>query len=106
MEEVLELVGLPGFGKRDVNTLSGGEEQRVALACSLAPRPRLLMLDEPLGSLDRNLRDPSRHSKSIPIFEKGTSWCRAPGIKRAAHRPFLILRKLNLKRAQTSSKDS
>jgi ABC-type Fe3+/spermidine/putrescine transport system ATPase subunit len=55
--EALELVGLPGFERRDVNTLSGGEQQRVALARSLAPYPRLLMLDEPLGSLDRALRD-------------------------------------------------
>ena len=57
VKEALERVGLPGFEKRDVNTLSGGEQQRVALARSLAPNPRLLMLDEPLGALDRNLRE-------------------------------------------------
>lgn len=57
VSQVLELVGLPDYEKRDVNTLSGGESQRVALARSLAPQPRLLMLDEPLGSLDRNLRE-------------------------------------------------
>lgn len=57
VSEALELVGLPAFERRDVNTLSGGEQQRVALARSLAPRPRLLMLDEPLGALDRALRE-------------------------------------------------
>ena len=56
-EKVLDLVGLPAYGSRDVSTLSGGEQQRVALARSLAPQPRLLMLDEPLGSLDRTLRE-------------------------------------------------
>ncbi|HJM31163.1 MAG: ABC transporter ATP-binding protein [Acidimicrobiales bacterium] len=57
VRRVLELVGLEDFGPRSVSTLSGGEAQRVALARSLAPGPRLLMLDEPLGSLDRALRD-------------------------------------------------
>jgi ABC-type Fe3+/spermidine/putrescine transport system ATPase subunit len=55
--EALEQVNMSGFGTRRVTDLSGGEQQRVALARALAPRPRLLMLDEPLGALDKALKE-------------------------------------------------
>lgn len=59
--EVLEIVSMRGFESRRVTDLSGGEQQRVALARALAPRPRLLMFDEPLGALDRSLKEELLH---------------------------------------------
>lgn len=54
--DMLELVGLEGFGNRKIDHLSGGQQQRVALARSLVAKPKILLLDEPLSALDKNLR--------------------------------------------------
>jgi putrescine transport system ATP-binding protein len=57
VEQMLSLVQLSAFGQRKPHQLSGGQQQRVALARSLAKRPQLLLLDEPLGALDKKLRE-------------------------------------------------
>jgi ABC-type Fe3+/spermidine/putrescine transport system ATPase subunit len=62
VEEMLALVNLSGYDKRMPAQLSGGQQQRVALARVLATDPRVLLFDEPLSSLDRNLRDQLKHS--------------------------------------------
>ena len=57
VEEILERVGLPGYGQKKISQISGGQKQRVALARCLVLRPVVLLLDEPLGALDLKLRE-------------------------------------------------
>ncbi len=72
VREALEWVGMADMADRKIDGLSGGEKQRVALARTLSPRPRLVMLDEPLGSLDRLIRDRLLHEIRQLLHETTT----------------------------------
>ncbi len=71
--KLLEKVNLPGFGKMHPHQLSGGEQQRVALARALAPRPRIMLMDEPFSGLDNRLRDGIRDTTLDLLKEEGAA---------------------------------
>ena len=73
VEEMLDLVHLSGLGRRYPHQLSGGEQQRVALARALAPRPRIVLLDEPFASLDEVLREELGHQVAAILRTAGTA---------------------------------
>ena len=71
--ELLERVGLSGFGEKYPHELSGGEQQRVALARAIAPKPRVMLMDEPFSGLDIRLRDEIRDDTLGVLKEEGTA---------------------------------
>jgi iron(III) transport system ATP-binding protein len=71
--ELLEKVNLPGFAEKHPHELSGGEQQRVALARALAPRPRIMLMDEPFSGLDNRLRDGVRDATLALLKEEGAA---------------------------------
>jgi iron(III) transport system ATP-binding protein len=73
VDELLERVNLRGYGAKHPHELSGGEQQRVALARALAPRPRVMLMDEPFSGLDNRLRDGIRDTTLEVLKEEGTA---------------------------------
>ena len=84
--ELLEKVDLTGFGSKHPHQLSGGEQQRVALARALAPRPRVMLMDEPFSGLDNRLRDGIRDRTLELLKEDGT------GVLLVTHEPDEAMR--------------
>ncbi len=84
--ELLERVNLTGFGPKHPHQLSGGEQQRVALARALAPRPRVMLMDEPFSGLDNRLRDGIRDTTLELLKEEGT------GVLLVTHEPDEAMR--------------
>jgi iron(III) transport system ATP-binding protein len=84
--ELLERVNLTGYGPKHPHQLSGGEQQRVALARALAPRPRLMLMDEPFSGLDNRLRDGIRDTTLEILKDEGT------GVLLVTHEPDEALR--------------
>lgn len=73
VDELLERINLPGYGDKHPHQLSGGEQQRVALARALAPRPRVMLMDEPFSGLDNRLRDGIRDATLDILREEGAA---------------------------------
>ena len=73
VDELLERVNLTGFGAQHPHQLSGGEQQRVALARALAPRPRVMLMDEPVSGLDNRLRDGIRDATLAVLKDEGAA---------------------------------
>lgn len=73
VEELLERVDLAGYGPKAPHMLSGGEQQRVALARAIAPRPRIMLMDEPFSGLDNRLRDGIRDETLQLLKEEGAA---------------------------------
>ncbi len=73
VDELLERVNLTGFGPKHPHELSGGEQQRVALARALAPRPRVMLMDEPFSGLDNRLRDGIRDATLAVLKDEGAA---------------------------------
>ncbi|MCZ8080882.1 MAG: ABC transporter ATP-binding protein [Fuscovulum sp.] len=73
VDELLDRVNLSGYGPKHPHQLSGGEQQRVALARALAPRPKVMLMDEPFSGLDNRLRDGIRDTTLEVLKEEGTA---------------------------------